>query len=200
MKKCFYYFYFLSTIIILTITVACDNNNEYYMNEDESNIKTLIILRHAKSCWETPVKSDFDRPLNKRGYKNAPFMAKVFKDLNIPIDLIISSPANRAITTAKIFSDEIGYPTEKIIKDMSIYEAGLSDLISLLKETDNKYNNVMIVGHNNAFTDLANYLTDESIDNIFTCGIVGISFNGTWQEVDNVECTFLFFEYPKKYD
>ena len=77
-------------------------------------MKTLYLVRHAKSSWKYPNLDDFERPLNKRGRKNAPFMGRILKKLKAVPDLVISSPANRAATTARIIADMIDYPLEKI--------------------------------------------------------------------------------------
>ena len=92
-------------------------------------MKTLYLVRHAKSSWKYPNLDDFERPLNKRGRKNAPFMGKVLKELKVSPDLIISSPANRAAMTARIIAGKINYPLENILYSETIYEFGESALI-----------------------------------------------------------------------
>ena len=87
-------------------------------------MKKLYLARHAKSSWKNPDLDDYDRPLNKRGIRDAPFIGKKLKEKNILPDLIISSPAIRAITTAKELAAQMGYPEENIILDENIYEAG----------------------------------------------------------------------------
>lgn len=89
-------------------------------------MKTLFLIRHAKSSWDDPNKDDFDRPLNERGKRNAPFMGKLLKKENILPDLIISSPAKRAIATAKIIADETGYPKNKIHTDSKFMKLPLT--------------------------------------------------------------------------
>ena len=85
-------------------------------------MKTLYLARHAKSSWKYPDLDDFERPLNKRGRRNAPFMGKILKNLKVTPDLITSSPANRAAMTARIMADIIKYPLEKIRYSENIYE------------------------------------------------------------------------------
>ena len=155
--------------------------------------KTLYIARHAKSSWDDMSLSDFERPLNKRGKRDAPFMANLFKDKGITPDLILSSPAKRAKKTAKHYHEVLG---GELQFDERIYEASLMSLISLVQETLEIVDSVMIVGHNPGFTALNDMLSDKSIYNIPTAGVVGIGFE---DEVASHKGKQLFFEYPKKY-
>ena len=86
-------------------------------------MKTLYLCRHAKSSWADPGMDDFDRPLNERGQRNAPFMAGLFKERGEPVDLIVSSPANRALTTAKAFASALHLPADRFKQDRNIYLA-----------------------------------------------------------------------------
>lgn len=163
-------------------------------------MKTLILVRHAKSSWDNPDLDDFDRPLNKRGKKNAPFMAEKLKEYGIKPDLIISSPANRALTTAQIFAEILGYPLDKIKQESVIYDNEAVSIIELISYIDDKYNKVAIFGHNPSFTFIANRLSEANIDNIPTCGIVCIEFNtDLWKDCKKTVGNLKFFIYPKKY-
>lgn len=143
---------------------------------------------------------DFDRPLNDRGKKNAPFMGKWLAQENIHPDLIISSPAKRAIITARKIAKEIDYLKDKIIQDKNIYEASVKTLLQIVNQIENEQNIVFLFGHNPGFTDFANYLTGENISNIPTCGIVQINFEiDDWKEVSKDLGTLIRFEYPKKF-
>jgi len=155
--------------------------------------KTLYIARHAKSSWDDMSLSDFDRPLNKRGKRDAPFMAELLKEKGIKPDLILSSPAKRAKKTAKHYHESLD---GKLHFDEDIYEASTMTLFTLLQKAFTHYNNVMIVGHNPGFSALNDMLSDKSIYNIPTSGIVGIVFE---DEVAPHKGKQLFFEYPKKY-
>jgi phosphohistidine phosphatase len=114
-------------------------------------MKTLYLVRHAKSSWKYPNLDDFERPLNKRGRKNAPFMGTILKKLKVAPDLLISSPANRAAITARIIAAKINYPLEKIRYRESIYEFSEDALIHVIKQIDDSVNKAMIVGHNPAY-------------------------------------------------
>jgi len=121
-------------------------------------MKTLVIVRHAKSSWDDPSCSDFERTLNKRGERDAPYMAQITREKGIKADLIISSPANRALTTAKYFAKEQGIVDSNISQKELIYNSGFSEILRLLKKTDNSYNTVMLFGHNPDITHLTSYL------------------------------------------
>jgi len=155
--------------------------------------KTLYIARHAKSSWDDVSLSDFERPLNKRGKRDAPFMANILKEKGITPDLILSSPAKRAKKTAKHYHEILG---GEIQYDERIYEASLMSLIYLVQETLEKVDSVMIVGHNPGLTALNDKLSDKSIYNIPTAAVVGIVFE---DEIAPYKGKQLFFEYPKKY-
>jgi phosphohistidine phosphatase len=162
----------------------------------------LFLLRHAKSSWKDSALDDFDRPLKDKGVNEALFIGNVYRKIydKVP-DAIISSPAIRAIETAKIFAKEIGYPEDKIVLQQEIYEATHEALVRVLRSISEKYKRVVIVGHNPGFTELANYIIDGvDIDNIPTCGLVGIKIDTKkWVEVGERSGKLISFEYPKKY-
>ncbi|PKQ70374.1 phosphohistidine phosphatase SixA [Raineya orbicola] len=163
-------------------------------------MKTLYLLRHAKSSWKNPELADFERPLNRRGKKDAPAMGKFLKFQKVQIDLIVCSPAKRTRKTAKKVAKEIFYPKQKILYKKEIYEANIADLFSVVQETPNEIHSLMLVGHNPSLNDFANLLLPENpIENIPTAGIVAISFAvNSWQEIEENTGKLLFFEYPKK--
>lgn len=161
-------------------------------------MKRLTLVRHAKSSWKHPDLADFDRPLNKRGDHDAPIMGQRLVQRQIAPELLISSPAKRAITTAHIIAQEIGYPVEKIVLDQNIYEAGVSDLLNVLQAVDNAFDSVMLFGHNPGLTSLSTYLTDYQIDNIPTCGVFCADFDlASWADLEQSTGTMVFFDFPK---
>ncbi len=163
-------------------------------------MKTLYLTRHAKSSWKYPKLDDFERPLNKRGRKNAPFMGNILAKLKVSPDLIISSPANRASMTARVIAAGIDYALEDILYSEAIYEFSENALIAVVKQIDDDVKKVMIVGHNPAITGLANYIGDQSISNIPTCGVFCAELDITsWENID-AQCGIMkFFEFPKKH-
>lgn len=163
-------------------------------------MKTLYLNRHAKSSWSDHNLSDFDRPLNKRGERDAPLMGKILSEKVKPPELIISSPAKRAIATANRIAQSFGYDVNKIISERKIYEAAISDIIRIINGTSDDYKTIMLFGHNPTFTMLTNYLSDKYIDNLPTSGFVQINFKlDSWKEIEGKTGKLILFEYPKKY-
>lgn len=163
-------------------------------------MKTLVLVRHAKSSWDDPNLSDRERPLNKRGERDAPFMADLIKKINVIPDIIYSSPATRALTTSKMFASVFNYNIDKIeIKD-SIYEFGFSQIINLISHSDNKFNTIFLFGHNPDITAVSSYLSNKHFENVPTCGVVGIEFDfERWDSMAKNSGKIKFYEYPKKY-
>ena len=161
-------------------------------------MKTLYLVRHAKSSWKFPELDDFERPLNKRGKKDAPAMGRFLKDKDIMPDIIISSPAVRASMTTRIISDILSYPLSRVKYSDKIYEADTASLLKVVSGVDNKYNSTMLVGHNPGMTYFANMLASARIDNIRTCGIICTELDiSSWQEILENCGTFKFFKFPK---
>jgi phosphohistidine phosphatase len=162
-------------------------------------MKTLYLARHAKSYWKDQSIPDFDRPLNSRGKRDAPFIGEVLKDKKVIPDLIISSPAKRTKKTAIEIASKIGYSEKKILYNEELYEASSNTIIKVLNKIDEKYNSVMIFAHNPGLTLLNNHISNNYIENIPTCGIVALQLDKKWNELSKNTCKFLYFEYPKLY-
>lgn len=163
-------------------------------------MKTLILVRHAKSGWDNPDWIDFERPLNKRGLRDAPFMGNILKEKGILPDLIISSSANRAITTARAYAQAFDYKESDIRQDINIYEKGTRHIINTIKSVPNNVGTLMIFGHNPDITSLCTYFSGEYIDNVPTSGTVCIDFDiDLWDKVEERNGKLRFFEFPKKY-
>lgn len=162
--------------------------------------KTLYLIRHAKSSWDDPSLKDHDRPLNKRGKKDAPFMANILKEKNIIPDLIISSTAERAIEFSKVLAEVLDYKKGNIVSERDMYLAGESEMLAILNNVDNNIETLFMVGHNPYITSFAVRLSGHSIDNIPTSGIVGIKFEiDKWKNAEIGKGEFISFDYPKKY-
>ncbi|MBV5319700.1 MAG: histidine phosphatase family protein [Chlorobium phaeobacteroides] len=162
-------------------------------------MKTLYLVRHAKSSWDNARMTDFERPLNEIGIQSAPIMARLLKEKKVCPDLVIASPANRAITTARIFCDIIDYPEERIETRMEIYQGGAENLLHLIRKIPDNHTTAMIFGHNPTLTDLSNALVKEQIDNLATAGIVRIDFDtNSWKETAAGEGKRVWYETPKK--
>lgn len=162
-------------------------------------MKNLILIRHAKSSWDDPALSDRERPLNKRGKKDAPELGLLLKAKGLLPDLILSSPAKRALKTAKMIADEIDYPKKRIEVREELYEQGVKTLIELIGELDEGLERVFLIGHNPDLTDLANRLTAANIDNVPTCGMVSVVFSMTrWKQCALQGGRLALFERPVK--
>ena len=137
-------------------------------------MKTLYLVRHAKSSWDFPELTDSERPLNKRGRKDAPMMAQIFQEKEGIPDKLVTSPAVRALNTCIIFSSQFGIDRSDIQVEGEIYEAFPSTIIRLVQAFDESWNSACLFGHNPTFTDVANWFTTRMIPNVPTCGIIKI--------------------------
>lgn len=163
-------------------------------------MRELILIRHAKSDWSNPLLDDFERPLNKRGSKNVPFMAKILKKEIQKPDLIISSPSFRTKLTLEYFLKEFEYKGE-VIFEKSIYEAPYLNLLKVIKNIDDKYKTIFLIGHNPGLNDLANFLLGSFEDNIPTSGVLKIDFNtNSWKNISKDSSKLIFFKYPKMFE
>jgi phosphohistidine phosphatase len=167
-------------------------------------MKTLYVVRHAKSSWEDPHEADFDRPLNDRGKRDAPRMGKRLKEKEIHPDLMISSPAKRAWSTCKRIAEILDFPKAGIATNPLLYHAGEDIILKVVQSVKPLHKTLMIFGHNPGLTDFVNaIMKDEStyIDNIPTCGVVALSFDVEgWAKIEWKKGKLLFFDYPKSRD
>ena len=163
-------------------------------------MKTIYFIRHAKSSWKDMSLSDFDRPLNKRGLRDAPFMANLLKEKGIQPDAIVSSPANRAYTTATYFAKALDIKVADIIKEKAIYEAYYTTVLAVVQKQSDQFDTLLVFGHNPAFTNLANSFTKNYIDNVPTCGIIEVTATiNKWAELNEDNGKVVNFLYPKLY-
>ena len=161
-------------------------------------MKTVFLVRHAKSSWDQPLLDDFDRPLNERGKVDAPKMGQLLNRKKIKPDILYSSPALRALTTAKLMSVELGYPEHKIKTDRHLYHADEENLFDFLRTISDDYDEVMLFGHNPGMTEFANELLSEGIVNIPTAGIVtGLLQIESWKDTKPGCGTMRSFDSPK---
>jgi phosphohistidine phosphatase len=161
-------------------------------------MKHLFLIRHAKSSWSNPGLSDFERPLNKRGKRDAPFMGKRLATIDPRPDCIISSPARRARKTARAVGAEIGFSKKDIILEDELYTFSAHTIIEILKRTSDSIQTLALVGHNHGITECGEYLSGERLDNVPTCGIVLIQFDcKRWAHIGPQSGSLLLFDYPK---
>ncbi|MDF9795917.1 phosphohistidine phosphatase [Catalinimonas alkaloidigena] len=163
-------------------------------------MKTLLLIRHAKSSWDDPTLDDFDRPLNKRGKNDAPKMGKRLKKKKIHPDLMVSSTAKRAKKTALAIAGALDYPEKHIQWRDELYHAAPETALKVMQRIDNKVEQLFLFGHNPGLTDFANLLCSTYTDNIVTTGIYALQLDITsWQDAQlNQKAKLLFYDYPKK--
>ena len=162
-------------------------------------MKSLLLIRHAKSNWGDPGLEDFDRPLNERGKRDAPVMAHRLLDKKIKIDAFIASPAKRAAKTARIIAEEMKYKKDKIIYKPELYLAGPEVFYTVIENADDEFERIAVFSHNEGITHFANMLTDAKVDNIPTCGVFALKITAdSWKDFRKAEKEFWFFDYPKK--
>jgi phosphohistidine phosphatase len=141
---------------------------------------------------------DFDRTLNKRGEKDAPFIAQRLKQHGGKPDIIISSPAKRALSTAKIIASGLGLYENTIKSDINLYLTSPQDYLQVIRQIDDKYDTVFIIGHNPAIMEICEGLSGTSIDNIPTCGVFCIGFDTSFFDtISTNKGKKLFFDFPK---
>ncbi|MES2419294.1 MAG: histidine phosphatase family protein [Bacteroidota bacterium] len=160
--------------------------------------KQLFLIRHAKSDWANADLRDFDRPLNNRGRANAGEMAERMRNLQTKPDVVVSSPAVRAFTTAQYFAKTWGINENEIETDANIYEASVKTLLNVVNHFNDKHDTIAVFGHNPGFTDFANYLSNGHIDNMPTCSVVLLTFPfDQWGLISSNTAGILLFDYPK---
>ena len=161
-------------------------------------MKRLLLIRHAKSSWDEPKLADIDRPLNGRGKRDAPKMGQRLARREITPDLILSSPARRALATAKIIAKELNYPVSNILVRDRLYAADPDDLVRVIRNLGDKLTTVMLFGHNPELTELAHRLSAEITD-LPTCAVADFTFDiKSWTELGKSKPTTVVFDYPKQ--
>lgn len=164
-------------------------------------VKDVCFVRHAKSSWDHPGIKDFDRPLDQRGLRDAPLMAAKMHKLGLIPDLIITSGANRARTTAEYFQKEFKLPAEKFLVENKLYEASPHEVYEVLMAAPEEAAFVCLFGHNPTFTWVANNLSGVKIDNVPTCGVVHAqSMITDWKKFKPEYAAFVGFHYPKQFE
>ena len=161
-------------------------------------MKTLIVVRHAKSSWSTIGEKDFDRPLNERGKEDAPVMAEKLVKTNIKVDAFISSSAKRARKTAKAFVEAYGKTKDDIILCDDLYNAPATTFYKTIEGLQDYFKTVAMFAHNPGITDFVNTLGDTNIDEMPTCAMFAVQASVTkWKDFKKGEKKLLFFTYPK---
>lgn len=161
-------------------------------------MRTLYLVRHAKSDQAFEELADIDRPLNPRGYRDAPAMARLVHKRGVAPELMISSPAVRALSTALIFARELDYPVGKLVLDSRIYESSVATMLQVIGEQSAPL--LVLFGHNPTFSELATELSGVTCD-MPTAGIVSIKFSaGSWAKAVIEHGELELFDYPKNHN
>src|SRR5260370_37803153 len=161
-------------------------------------MKTLFLIRHAKSSWDDPALSDKDRPLSDRGRRDAPKMGKRLAKRDVKPDLILSSPARRALTTAEIVAKKLDYKRKDIVVDDRLYAAAVHGLLNVIHGLGDKLERVILFGHNPELTELAHRLSGE-ITHMPTCAVAEFTFTTrSWSDIGKAKLAKVALDYPKK--
>lgn len=161
-------------------------------------MRLLTVVRHAKSSWDNSELSDFERPLNERGRKDAPAMAQRLQRMPPRPDLLISSPALRALTTARMFAEILAIKPEDIAVNSRIYDASLQALLSVVSSLDDAARHVVLFGHNPGITELSHAFATCTFDEMPTCGVARFEFAATtWHDVDRGQGNLVHYMCPK---
>lgn len=159
--------------------------------------KTLFLLRHAKAMEKQADQQDIDRELDPIGLQNSTRMGINFSKNNVHFDIIITSPAVRAKTTASLIAEQIRYDTNKVHENPGIYEASTRTLFKVVNQLKDEWDSVLIVGHNPSVSYLSEYLTKAEVGNMTTCGVTKIELEtGSWKEVSEGSGSLASYEYP----
>jgi len=160
-------------------------------------MKTILFARHAKSDWNQPGYSDFDRPLNPKGETVAPVMAsEIHKKYSV--DQIISSDAARALATATHYKSALT-PQRELVHEHLLYNASHMDIARVVNNLSNAYTSVMLVGHNPGMTEIVNYYAPDSLDDMPTCSVAIVQFEiNAWNEITQNTGKLMAFETPNK--
>ena len=162
-------------------------------------MKRLTLVRHSKSDWSLPGQQDWDRALNKRGQRDAPEMARRLRARKLKPDVILSSPAVRALATATIMARELKVAASIVRQDERLYLAGPADMLTVIRELGGSARHLMVFGHNPGITDFANRLSaGDRIDNMPTSAVFTATFAiEDWSELDWGSGQDAQFDYPK---
>lgn len=163
-------------------------------------MKTVFLIRHAKSSWSNPDLSDFDRPLNNRGERDVKMMSLLLSGKVEKIDLILTSTAKRALATTHVITADNGVDFDELIENKKLYHASAKTIRKVMADQSDEFKSLAIIGHNPGLTELANELGNVRIDNVPTTGILAFEFDiKKWQKILKKEGKLLFFDYPKRH-
>lgn len=162
-------------------------------------MKHLLLARHGKPSWAHKEVADLDRPLKPSGLEETYLISEWLQKQKIPVDLIITSPAVRAIQTALIISRALKYPAYRLELNDQLYNGDYTKLVKFLQSMDNRYDNIMLIGHDPALTNLYNHLTKETVDKFPSSGFAYMQVKSeSFSSLKKGSCKSKFFKSPKK--
>ena len=162
-------------------------------------MKQLTLVRHAKSSWDLPEMEDYYRPLNPRGVKNAYAIGDELAIRGVFPDVVITSPAVRAMNTAIILSRKLDFPLERMEANANMYEASVTDVMKIMSSINDSVSHAMLVGHNPTLTMLINRLQKKPLDNLPTCGVYHLELDiSSWSEIYDAKGKVQFALFPKQ--
>ena len=160
-------------------------------------MKRLILIRHSKSSWKDLSLTDFNRPLNSRGKSDGPLMASYLRNRITIVDYLHSSSSVRTFETSKYFINQIIFG--KIQYDDSLYHCSSSSLLNIIMNYSDDYQSVMVIAHNPGLTNLINNITNISLDNLPTTGLVEIEFKiNHWSNISSENSNVIDLKFPKQ--
>jgi phosphohistidine phosphatase len=161
-------------------------------------LKTLFLVRHAKSSWSDATLADRERPLAKRGRRAARRMGRRLAERKARPDLMISSPALRALKTARLMARKLQHPRRRIQVDDTLYAATLAAVLRRVRDLDERYARVMLFGHNPQIAQLVRHFS-RRITPMPTCAVACFTFAAdAWSDVGPQTLRHVEFDYPKK--
>ncbi|HWR00466.1 MAG TPA: histidine phosphatase family protein [Chlorobaculum sp.] len=163
-------------------------------------MKSLYLVRHANAGWDNSWTADFDRSLSDRGRLQAREISTRLFNKGVLPELIVTSPAKRALDTAGIFADHLGYDPGKIVQKMEIYQGGPDELVEIVQSFPEEYRNVMLFGHNPVITMFASWLAGKSMASMETCGVLRIDLEKKrWTDAKQGKGKVAWYEYPHQH-
>ncbi len=164
-------------------------------------MKRITFIRHAKAVWQNSTQSDFDRSLDKQGEDDSALMGRVLWDLKLIPELILSSPAKRAVSTAYILSDAVAYPENSIRTDPLIYEGSIDDHLTIIHNLENHLHHIFWIGHNPYLTMMGRWISDESVANLPPCGLLSVQIDvQNWDLIGEGTGQVVLFDFPTNHD
>lgn len=162
-------------------------------------MKEIILVRHAKSSWSDPSLADIERPLNKRGQRDAPVMAERMAESDSDVERVVTSPAQRTRLTTEALIEALHLDADEVVEERQLYGADTVDWLDVIRRQPDFLNSIAFVGHNPGLTEFLNLFLDDPLDNVPTCGIARLRFNvDNWPEIGEAVPERVLYSIPKR--